>query len=52
MYHQLNKETLKNIINQISGWSNEDENTVIVIDDFATSLKKQSSYSFNKSNTW
>ena len=39
VYNELNQETLENIIDQISGWSNEDENTVIVIDDFATSLK-------------
>ena len=41
MYNELDEETLKNIINQISDWSNENENTVIVIDDFATSLKNK-----------
>ena len=41
VYNELNDQTLESIINQISGWSDENENTVIVIDDFATSLKNK-----------
>ena len=36
VYNELNEETLENIINHISVWSDENENTVIVIDYFAT----------------
>ena len=41
VYNELNDQTLESIIDQISGWSDENENTVIVIDDFATSLKNK-----------
>ena len=41
VYNELNQEPLENIINQISGWSNDDDNTVIIIDDCTSSLKKK-----------
>ena len=39
VFHELDEESLNNIINQISASSDEDENTIIIIDDLTSSLK-------------
>ena len=41
VYHDLDMDTMNTITEQVSVWSNDDENTFFIIDDCALSLKNK-----------